>query len=68
MFKPPHLLTAFTPFFVLILIGCDQAPPTISKPTSTIPGTRASPTVTPELTATRILLDPRGMESGVKKS
>ena len=56
MFKPPHLLTTFLPFFVLILIACGQAPPTISRPTSThIPATQASPTVTPELTATRIL-------------
>lgn len=55
MFKPPHLLTASLPFFVLILIACGQAPPPISEPKTTgIPATQPSLTATPESPATQI--------------
>ena len=56
MFKTPHFLLAFLLFFVLVLIACDQEPPTLPKPTSNqISTVQALPTVTPDPTATPIL-------------
>jgi len=56
--KPSHLLRAFFPFSLLVLIACNQAPATVSEPaTSHIPATRASePTTTLTLTPPRVPL------------
>ncbi len=56
MIKPHHLLRAFLPLFVLIMIACEQASPPTSIPTPPpIPTIQVLPTVMPELTATRTL-------------